>query len=367
MNDTHYMTRALELARRGSGWVNPNPLVGAVIVKDGRVIGEGWHTAFGQLHAEREALAACTEDAEGACAYVTLEPCCHTGKTPPCTDALIEAKVARVVVGAPDPNPLVAGKGMQKLRDSGIEVVENVLLDECRAINKSFFHYVTSGLPYVTAKYAMTLDGKIATKTGASRWITGEEARRFVHAERAFASAIMVGVNTVIADDPELTCRLDEKELGARPHNPTRVIADTHLHTPLSAKLVRTAKEIPTIIATGECDETLLAPYREAGCTCLVLPQKDGHVDLRQLMQELGAMGLSSLILEGGATLNWAAFSSGIVNCVHAFIAPKIFGGHGAFGPVSGAGVEVPDQAFACEAFTIQILGRDVLLECEVA
>lgn len=366
MNDADYMARALSLAKRGSGWVNPNPLVGAVIVKDGSIIGEGWHTEFGHLHAEREALAACTEDPEGACVYVTLEPCCHTGKTPPCTDALIEAKVAKVVMGAPDPNPLVAGKGIQKLRDAGIEVVEGVMEDECIKVNRAFFQFVMTGIPYVTAKFAMTLDGKIATKTGASRWVTGEDARRFVHAERAYASAITVGVNTVIADDPELTCRISEQELGARPHNPARVVADTKLRTPLDSKLVLTANATPTIIATCVEDEDRLAPYEEAGCKMLILPERDGHVDLQALMKELGDCGMSSLILEGGAALNWSAFSSGIVSRVQAFIAPKAFGGKDAPGPIGGIGVDTPTQAFEFGDFDIIRLGSDLLLECEV-
>ena len=221
-----YMARALELAARGAGWTNPNPQVGAVIVKDGRIIGEGWHTAYGKLHAEREALAHCTEDPRGATIYVTLEPCCHWGKTPPCTEAIIEAGIARVVVGAPDPNPLVAGKGFEVLREAGIEVIEDALLDECRAINEVFFHYIQTGLPPVIAKYAMTLDGKIATRTGASRWITSEAAR----AKVLISPRIAIGMRrswlvsercwrTILSS----TSRIPNKETK----NPLRVVVDS--------------------------------------------------------------------------------------------------------------------------------------------
>lgn len=226
MNDTDYMRLALELAERGRGWTNPNPMVGAVIVKDGRVIGEGYHHRCGALHAEREAFAACRESPAGATLYVTLEPCCHHGRQPPCTEAILEAGISRVVVGSGDPNPLVAGKGLDILRAHGAEVETGVLQPECDALNAVFFHYIRTRQPYVVMKYAMTLDGKIATRTGASRWITGEKARERVHQDRRRYAAIMAGVGTVLADDPLLTCRME----GGR--NPVRVICDTHLRTP---------------------------------------------------------------------------------------------------------------------------------------
>ena len=202
--ETVYMKRAIELALEGEGYVNPNPMVGAVIVKDGRIIGEGYHRRYGELHAERNAIASLTESAEGATIYVTLEPCCHYGKTPPCTEAIIENKLSRVVIGSKDPNPLVAGKGVKRLREAGIEVIEDFLRDECDELNPVFFHYITTGLPYVVLKYAMTMDGKIATRTGASKWITGEEARGEVQRLRHKYSAIMAGIGTVLADDPLL-------------------------------------------------------------------------------------------------------------------------------------------------------------------
>ena len=208
MTDQEYMFRAIQLAKKGEGWTNPNPMVGAVIVKDGRIIGEGYHKKCGELHAERNAIASLIESAEGATIYVTLEPCCHYGKTPPCTEAIIEQKIKKVVIGSRDPNPKVAGKGAQILRESGITVVQDFMREECDRLNPVFFHYITTKTPYVVMKYAMTLDGKIAAYTGKSRWITGSEARHHVQTQRARYTGIMVGVGTVIADDPLLTCRL---------------------------------------------------------------------------------------------------------------------------------------------------------------
>ena len=358
-----YMARALELAACGAGWTNPNPQVGAVIVKDGRIIGEGWHTAYGQLHAEREALAHCTEDPQGATIYVTLEPCCHWGKTPPCTEAIIEAGIARVVVGAPDPNPLVAGKGFAVLREAGIEVIEDVLLDECCAINEVFFHHIKTGLPLVIAKYAMTLDGKIATRTGASRWITSEAARERVHEDRHRYAAIMVGIGTVLADDPELTSRISGKETK----NPLRVVVDSAARIPLESKLVQTAREIPTLVAVAaQAPQERIAALEAAGCEVFVSLGND-RVDLSALLAHLGnERTIDSLIVEGGATLLWSFFSEGLVDRVQTYIAPKVFGGAGAPSPVQGLGVETPAGAIRCSTPTITRLGQDILLECEV-
>lgn len=366
-----YMARALELAARGAGWTNPNPQVGAVIVKDGGIIGEGWHAAYGKLHAEREALAHCVEDPRGATIYVTLEPCCHWGKTPPCTEAIIEAGITRVVVGAPDPNPLVAGKGFEVLREAGIEVVEGVLLDECRAINEVFFHYIQNGLPQVIAKYAMTLDGKIATRTGASRWITSEAARKRVHEDRHRYAAIMVGIGTVLADDPELTSRIPDQETK----NPLRVVIDSSARTPLTSKLVQTACEIPTLIAVAaQAPAEHIAALEEAGCEVFVSPANGAvqpaehdRVDLPALLAYLGKeKSIDSVILEGGATLLWSFFSQGLVDRVQAYIAPKVFGGTGAPSPVQGLGVKTPAGAIHCSTPTVTRLGQDILLECEV-
>lgn len=369
--DKAFMLRALELAKRGEGAVNPNPLVGCVLVRNGRIIGEGWHTAFGKPHAEREALADCArrgESARGATAYVTLEPCSHFGKTPPCADALVEAGVARVVVGTLDPNPLVAGRGCACLREAGIRVDCGVLEDACRSINRVFFHFIQYKRPYVVAKYAMTLDGKIATRTGASKWITGAEARQRVHEDRARYAAIMVGVNTVIADDPLLTCRLEAScTFCGTPRNPVRVICDSRLRTPLDARVVESAREVSTLIATCVEDERAHAAYRNRGCEVAVVPSDaQGRVSLEALLDVLGARGIDGVIVEGGSTLLGAAFDAGIVNAVRAYVAPKVFGGAQAPSPVGGLGVSVPADALALGEPRVTQLGRDLLVECEV-
>ena len=358
MDDVAYMRQAVALARRGTGWTAPNPLVGAVVVKDGKVIGRGYHARCGGLHAERAALADCTVSPRGATMYVTLEPCCHQGRQPPCTDAILAAGIARVVVGSDDPNPLVAGKGLEILRRGGVEVVSGVLREACDALNPVLFHFIRTKRPYVVMKYAMTMDGKIATRTGTSRWITGEAARRRVHRDRHRYTAIMAGVGTVLADDPMLNCRIK----GGK--NPVRIICDTHLRTPLTSQIVRTAGEIPTILAT--CAEpSLYGPYLDAHCQVWTLPERDAHVDLDALMDRLGSAGIDSVLLEGGGTLNWAALESGIVQRVQAYVAPKLFGGD-AKSPVEGQGVALPDQAVALKNTRILRVGEDILLESEV-
>ena len=360
MEDSSYMALAVELAERGAGWVSPNPLVGAVVVKDGRIIGRGWHERCGGLHAERAALADCREDPAGATLYVTLEPCCHTGRQPPCTEAILAAGIRRVVAGSPDPNPLVAGKGIETLRTHGVEVETGVLREQCDALNPVFFHYIRTKRPYVVMKYAMTLDGKIAAYTGASRWITGEAARHHVHEMRHRYRGILVGVGTVLSDDPLLTCRIE----GGR--DPVRIICDTSLRTPLTSRIVRTAGEAETILATCEEDEKEIAPYIAAGCRVWQLPERDGHVDLPALMDRLGAAEIDGLLLEGGGTLNWAMLEAGLVRRVQAYIAPKLFGGGDAKSPVEGQGVALPAQAAHLRNPTVTRLGEDFLVEGEV-
>lgn len=360
MNDYEYMQIALQLAEKGCGWVAPNPMVGAVIVKNGRIIGQGWHKKYGDLHAERNALASCTESPEGATMYVTMEPCCHYGKQPPCTNAIIEAGIKRVVVGSGDPNPLVFGKGIQILRENGIEVTENILQQECDRLNEVFFHYIKTKRPFVVMKYAMTMDGKIATYTGTSKWITQETARNHVQTQRHRYTAIMVGVGTVQADNPMLSCRMP----GGK--NPIRIICDTSLRTPITAQVVSTAKQIPTILATCCTDQEKRSVYEKAGCRVLCLKEKNGHVDLQHLMDELGKQQIDSILLEGGGTLNWAALESGIVQKVQAYIAPKLFGGQHAKTPIEGMGVSLPEAAIYLKNSTITPLGEDFLIESQV-
>ena len=360
MDDSSYMALAVELAERGVGWVSPNPLVGAVLVKDGCVIGRGWHERCGGLHAERAALADCREDPAGAVLYVTLEPCCHTGRQPPCTEAILAAGIRRVVVGSMDPNPLVAGKGVELLRTHGVEVETGVLREQCDALNPVFFHYIRTKRPYVVMKYAMTLDGKIAAWTGAARWITGPTARDHVQRQRHRYTGIMVGVGTVLSDDPLLTCRLPKSK------NPVRVVCDSALRTPLTAQVVATASQVPTLIAAARDDPDKRRALEEAGCQVLLLPGPDGRVDLPGLMDELGRRQIDSVLLEGGGTLNWAALQSGIVQKVQAYLAPKLLGGGRAKTPVEGQGFPHPDQAVALGAPTVTRLGDDILLESEV-
>ena len=350
MNE-QYMKRAIELAKKGAGFVSPNPMVGAVIVKDGRVIGEGYHERCGQLHAERNAFAALTEDAEGATIYVTLEPCCHYGKTPPCTEAIIENKIAKVVIGSRDPNPLVSGKGAKILREAGIEVVEDFMRKECDEINPIFFHYITKRIPFVSMKYAMTMDGKIATKTGASKWITGEESREDVQRLRHEHRGIMVGIGTVLADDPMLNCRME----GGR--NPIRIIADSHLQIPEDSNLVKTASDIETIVVTtyskdkGISDDEYgkiiekINRLEKAEILILTVAEKDGHICLSDMMSKLGEKQIDSILLEGGGTLNDSMLRDGFVNRAYVYIAPKVFGGTDAKTPVEGVGVCEPSEA----------------------
>ena len=328
MKDTDYMALAVSLAERGRGWTNPNPVVGAVLVKEGRIIGQGWHRRLGGLHAEREALADCRESPEGATLYVTLEPCCHQGRQPPCTSAVLEAGVRRVVVGSADPNPLVAGKGLDLLRSHGVEVETGVLQAECEALNRVFFHYIRTGRHYVTMKYAMTLDGKIATRTGASQWITGEEARQRVHRDRHANAAILAGAGTVLADDPMLNCRME----GGR--KPLRIVCDTRLRTPPGSRIVRTAREIPTVLAAGPVEPERAAPFEAAGCQVWSLPLRGGSVDLAALMDRLGGAEIDSVLLEGGGTLNWAMLEAGLVRRGGA----DMSGGAGVFVQARGRG-----------------------------
>ena len=360
MTDEYYMRHALSLAVRGEGWTSPNPMVGAVIVKDGEIIGEGWHERRGELHAERNALANCKSDPAGATIYVTLEPCCHYGRQPPCTDALLDAGIARVVVGSGDPNPLVAGKGIAVLREHGVAVTEHVLEDECRAINEVFFHFITTKTPFVALKYAMTLDGKIAAYTGASKWITGKASRERVHHLRNRYRGIMCGVGTVLADEPMLTCRIP----GGR--DPVRIVCDDHLRTPLSSNLVRTARETPVILATTCADKAKWAPYIDAGCEVIYTPGVDGRVDLISLMRELAAREMDGVLIEGGGTLNWSALSAGIVKKAYVFVAPKMLGGATAKSPVGGVGFASPDEGAHFAIQRTERLGDDILIECGV-
>lgn len=353
-----YMRRALELARKGEGHTSPNPIVGCVVVKDGRIISEGYHEKYGEFHAERNALTRCTEDTAGADLYVTLEPCCHQGKTPPCTDIIIEKKIARVFVGSMDSNPLVAGKGVQILRDHGIYVETGILDAECRKLNEVFYHYIATKTPFVVMKYAMTLDGKIACATGDSKWVTGEIARTQVHRMRGRYRGIMVGIGTVLADDPMLNCRV---EGGV---DPVRIICDSNLHIPTESQIVKTASDIETIVACSqealesERKQEKIRRLKEAGIQIIGTEGAHG-VNLVELMKKLGGQNIDSILLEGGGTLNASALEDGIVNKVYAYIAGKLIGGMDARSPVEGMGIDRMADAITLQNVEIEKLGDD--------
>ena len=371
-----YMLRAIELAWLGEGRTNPNPLVGAVIVKNGRIIGEGWHRVYGDLHAEREALKNCADRGEnpmGADIFVTLEPCCHFGKQPPCTQALLEAGISRVFVGSRDPNPLVHGKGNAFLRGNGIEVTEDFLKAECDKLNPVFFHYIQTKTPFVALKFAMTLDGKIATKTGESKWISNEKSREYAHKLRNRYSGIMAGIGTVLNDDPTLNCRLTDENGNLTGRNPVRIICDSNLRLPLESRIVKTAGEIQTIAAcavferAGEekkCFEEKKSALQKSGIEVIEVKSSENHtrLNLVELMKILGEKKIDSVLVEGGGEINYSALKSGIVNKIYVFVAPKIFGGK-AKSPVGGEGVSLPDESFAFKLQKTANFDGDVLLE----
>lgn len=354
---TFYMQRAIALAKRGCGKTNPNPMVGAVIVKDHRIIGEGWHVQYGALHAERHALANCTESPEGATLYVTLEPCCHYGKQPPCTEAVIQSGIKTVYVGSRDPNPLVAGKGIQQLRDAGITVYTDFLQKECDAINPIFFHYITTKRPYCIVKYAMTMDGAIACGNGASKWVTGEVARNDVQQTRKAVAAILVGIQTVLADDPLLTCRIDPA------CNPVRIVCDSHLRIPLTSKLVQTAKDVPLIVMTCSDDQERIQALQQKNVTVCVLPADETRRPaFSAILQKIGALKLDSVLIEGGASIHASALKTGLVQQVQVYLAPKCFGGDG-LSPIAPLGVTDPMQAISFSAPTVTPFGQDIRLD----
>jgi len=358
MKDLHdkYMRRALILARKGIGKTGPNPAVGCVIVRDGAIVGEGWHKRAGTPHAEVHALAGAGDAARDADVYVTLEPCAHFGKTPPCAEALIEAGVGRVFAGMVDPNPRVRGRGLDRLRAAGISAVAGILEDACREVNEPFIKHVTTGLPFVVLKSALTMDGKSATSIGDARWITNERSRRFVHKLRSQVDAIMVGVGTVIADDPELTCRIP----GGK--DPLRVVVDSKLRVPLNARLFHLQSRAKTLVASVTGDKSKIVGIRDLGADVLLCREKDGRVDLHDLMARLGAMNVQSLLLEGGSTLAGEALRLGLIDKALIFYAPKLLGGEGP-GLFAGCGVKRMEDAIRLKKVTIARFGEDLLIQ----
>jgi diaminohydroxyphosphoribosylaminopyrimidine deaminase/5-amino-6-(5-phosphoribosylamino)uracil reductase len=350
------MRRALALARRGLGRTSPNPAVGCVIVRNGEIVGEGWHRKAGTPHAEIHALRQAGDRTFGADVYVTLEPCSHHGRTPPCAEALIAAGVARVFAGMSDPNPLVAGRGVAMLRNAGIAVECGILEDQCRLLNEAFVKHVTTGLPFVILKSAMTLDGKTATASGDSKWITCEESRRYVHTLRSKVDAIMVGVGTVLADDPQLTCRM------VRGKDPVRVVVDSRLRTPSGAALFQLDSPADTILATVERDPEKNAAIQRLGATTLLCRESGGRVDLEDLLHRLGARGIQSILLEGGRELVGTAVRKGLVDKFLFFYAPKIIAGEDGYGLCAGRGIERMGDALTLRNTSVRRFAEDFLV-----
>ena len=381
--DIEYMQRAIALAKKGAGFVNPNPMVGCVVVKDNEIIAEGYHEYYGGFHAERNALTHTTADCNGATLYVTLEPCCHYGKTPPCTEIIIEKGIKKVVVGLLDPNPLVAGKGIKILEDAGIEVVSGIEEDKIKELNKVFLKYIKTKRPYVLLKTAMTLDGKIASYTGDSKWITNEKSRHLVHKLRSEMMGIVTGIGTVKADNPMLNSRLEVQQPtdnSQKPdiHQPIRIIVDTKASISLESNIVKTANEYRTILAVGQQSmfdgqqsmvngqQSKVEMLKSLNVEILYCEEKDGHVDINDLMIKLGQKGIDSLLLEGGSTLNAAFLQAGCVDEVYAFIAPKIIGGEHSKSPVGGQGIELMKDAIMLKDIKIETFDNDILIKCRV-
>ena len=352
-----FMRRALELARRGEGYTRPNPLVGAVIVKDGEVIAEGYHARYGGSHAEAVALERAGEDARGADLYVNLEPCVDFPgkKTPSCTEAIIRAGVKRVFVATRDPNSNVSGRGISRLREAGVEVVEGILEEEARELNEIFAHWIRTRRPFVSLKLAMSLDGKIATRTGDSRWITGEGSRRRVHELRRRHAAVLVGIETVLADDPELTVREVEGP------QPLRVVLDSRGRTPPSARVLDgTARTL--IATTEEMPRGTEEELRGRGAEVVRFPSREGRVDIGKLLAWLGERDVDSVLVEGGGEVAWSFVSQGLVNKLYLFYGPLIVGGQGAVPAVGGEGFHRLSDALRVEIRRVERLGPDVLV-----
>jgi len=378
--DVWHMRRALELAALGQGHVEPNPMVGCVIVRGAEIIGEGWHRRFGGPHAEVEALRVAGHRAAGATMYVTLEPCCHHGKTPPCTRAILEAGVCRVVVAAGDPFPQVDGGGMTELRSAGIEVELGVLESQSRRLNAPYLKLIQTGRPWVMAKWAMTLDGKIATRSGSSRWISCPESRAIVHALRGRVDAIMVGRETALRDDPLLTARpvattptmlRDQPSVGALPERcprtALRVVCDTGGSLGSESQLIRTAHEAPVMVAVGqEAPEAQRQRLLDAGCEVFVCDGESHAARLDALLDEFGRRRMTNVLVEGGSRLLGSLLDAAAIDEVHVFIAPKLVGGATARGPVAGKGIEQLSQAIWLEAPQIRQVGSDVYIHGRV-
>lgn len=354
--DEQMMRRAIELAKNAAGRTSPNPLVGAVVVREGRVVAEGWHRKAGTPHAEVHALNMAGELAKGATVYVSLEPCAHYGRTGPCAKALVEAGVSRVVIAMTDPNPKVAGKGIEILKNAGVEVVTGVLEKEAKELNEVFLKWITTGRPFVALKTAMSLDGKIATASGESQWITNEKSRYEGHRLRDIYDGILVGINTVLQDNPSLTTRLREYQ----GKNPVRIVLDSQARLPLDSKLATDGAARTIVAVSAKAPADRVEALKKAGLE--ILTAGTGMVDAAELMHQLGAMGITSILVEGGGRVNFSLLEAGFVDRVYAFVAPKLIGGSKALTPVEGAGFDKLSQAVELVDIKTRLLGDDVMI-----
>jgi diaminohydroxyphosphoribosylaminopyrimidine deaminase/5-amino-6-(5-phosphoribosylamino)uracil reductase len=358
MNDTFYMQTALELARKGSGFTSPNPMVGALVVKDDQIIGQGYHHAAGEAHAEANALANAQGHTKGATLYVTLEPCNHVGRTPPCTQAIKEAGIIRVVIAMADPNPKVTGGGIEFLKAQGIEVSLGLLETDACKLNEAFIKYITTGKPFVVAKCAATLDGQIATRTGDAKWVTGEKAREYVHHLRHALDAIMVGSNTVKADNPQLTSRLNDQTV----RQPLRLVLDSRLSISENAHVLNGTA--PTwIITSDQTSAEQREVFRNNGVHVVVLPMRDNQIDLKILIDYLGEQGITSLLIEGGSRVMASAFKDQIFDKLLFFYAPKVFTGNDGYSICQGSGPAQMADCITVQNMSVNMVGEDVLVE----
>ena len=355
-DDKHWMRRALRLAEKGRGRTSPNPMVGAVLVKDGEVVGEGYHVRSGEAHAEIVALRKAGDEARGSVLYINLEPCTHYGKTPPCAPALIEAGVKRAVVGMEDPNPLVKGRGLDMLRAAGLDVEVGILKEACRSLNEAFCQYIRTKEPFVILKIAATLDGKIATQHGESKWITGEDSRRVAHRLRDQADCLLVGIGTILKDDPMLTTRI------RKGRDPYRVILDSRLRIPEKANVIDQNPE-KTILATTElAPKEKMESLEKRGVRVLILDSVQGRVNLKSLLSRLGEMGMMSILVEGGSEVNGSFLNEGLIDKIFLFLSPRFLGGQ-ALGIFGGRGAEKLEEALILNPLKIQRVREDILLE----
>jgi diaminohydroxyphosphoribosylaminopyrimidine deaminase / 5-amino-6-(5-phosphoribosylamino)uracil reductase len=367
--DKAHLARAIELARNGADAVRPNPVVGAVVGRDGRVLGEGWHEAYGGAHAEVNAIEACgLEDLSDATLYVSLEPCCHEGKTPPCTDAILQAGLRRVVVGSDDPTEKACGRGLGMLRDEGVDVIvaDGELAERARLLNQAFRKHARTGRPWVLFKSAMTLDGKVATRTGDSKWISGERSRDLAHRWRASVDAVIVGIGTALADDPQLTARPDgpPAELSRQPR---RVVFDTLARLPPSSQLVAAAAEVPlTVVVSRAAARADTDALEAAGAQVLVATGENEPARVRSALDQLGALGVASALLEGGPHLAGAFLDADEIDETRLFLAPLLLGGSSARDPLEGQGVERISEALHALTFDCERIGEDLLISARL-